>query len=70
MNDDITIAEESTPIQDRLSDKEILKIASDPSVTPVLPYQLEGTVTVGVIREQVLRFARAVIEAHSKKGNS
>lgn len=66
----IAAEEESTSIQDELSDKEILKIASDPSVTPVLPYQLEDTVTVGVIREQVLRFARALLEAHSKKGSS
>lgn len=49
------------------TDEELLAIASDPATTPVSPWWLKDDQTVGPVREAVLRFARAVIEASEKK---
>ena len=49
------------------TDEELLEIASDPATTPVSPWWLKDDQKVGPVREAVLRFARAVIEASEKK---
>lgn len=47
-----------------LDREHIFKIASEPSTCPVYPWQLKDDVTCGDIREQVLKFARAIEDAH------
>lgn len=46
----------------KLTDQQILEIASDPATCPVMLWQLEDSVRVGDIQKSVLRFARAVLE--------
>ncbi len=54
---------------DGLTDKDILTIAANLETCPVTPWQLAADVKVGDVREQTLRFARAVIEAHEQRKN-
>lgn len=48
-----------------MTDEEVFKIASGVDTCPVHPFWLKDDITVGSVRESVLRFARA-IEAEVK----